>query len=182
MFWGGHGIPQAVTVSPSEYGAYIYSNHISGIKYPDHRSHGCFVTKHLQDGDIVVAEDALQMYWYIGQVDYWLRAPSNINSYLYLDKKNVTRDIYINSKPTTVEAINKLAGNATNQIWVITSGETQQYLDSFLIKGTPERHWLNSLVKTNTPALKGRDGLSATYCLNCKEAFHNVDPWDYDCK
>lgn len=179
---GGHGIPQAIAVSPSEYGANIYSNHISGIKYPDHRSHGCFVKKHLQDGDIVVAEDALQIYWYIGQVDYWLRSPSIINSYLYLDKKNVTRDIYINSKPTTEDVTNKLSTNAKDQIWVILSGETQQYIDAFLKKDTAERNWLDSLIKTNTPVLKGRDGLSATYCLNCNHTFHNADPWDYDCQ
>lgn len=179
---GGHGIPQAIAVSPSEYGAYIYSNHISGIRYPDHRSHGCFVKKHLQDGDIVVAEDALQMYWYIGQVDYWLRTPSNIDRFLYLDENNELRDIYVNSKPTTEEVINKLANNTTNQIWVITSGETQQLLDFALKKGTPERYWFDSLVNTNTPALKGRDGLSATYCLNCKSTFRNIDPWDYDCQ
>ena len=179
---GGHGIPQAIAVSPSEYGDYIYSNHISGIKYPDHRSHGCFVKQHLQQGDIVVAEDALQMYWYIGQVDYWLRSPANIDDFLYLDSDGELRDIYVSSKPTTDAVIKKFTDNTENQIWVVTSGETQQHLDSFLEKGSAQRTWLDTLMKTGTPVLKGRDGMSATYCLNCKHTFSNEDPWDYDCQ
>ena len=180
--FGGHGIPQAVAVSPSEYGAYIHSNHLSGIIYPDHRSHGCLVKEHLQKGDIVVAEDALQMYWYIGHVDYWLRSPSNINDFLYLDNDNELKDIYVNSKPTTDKAISKLRTNYKNRIWVITSGETQQHLDHFLNKGSQQRQWFNEIISTNKPTLIGRDGLSATYCINCNLQIDNADPWDYDCR
>lgn len=179
---GGHGIPQATAVSPSKYGSSIYSNHISGIQYPDHRSLGCFVKKHLRENDIVVAEDALQMHWYIGQVDYWLRSPSSIDDFLYLDANNELRDIYVNSKPTTKAVIQSFANNTTNQIWVITSGETQQHLDSFLYKNSPQRSWLETLIRTQAPALKGRDGISAAYCLNCKSEFVNTSPWDYDCQ
>ena len=180
--FGGHGIPQAITVTPIEYGTYIYSNHISGIRYPDHRSHGCFVKEHLQEGDIIVAEDALQMYWYVGQVDYWLRSPSNIDDFLYLDIDNELKDIYVNSKPTTDQVISELNTNYINQIWVITSGETQQYSDHFLIKGSQQRQWLNKITSTKKPTLIGRDGLSATYCINCNLQINNVDPWDYDCR
>jgi hypothetical protein len=179
---GGHGIPQAVAVAPSEYGAQIYSNHLSGIKYPDHRSHGCFVKEHLQENDIIVAEDALQMYWYIGRVDYWLRSPSSIDHFLYLDNDNELKDIYVNSRPTTDRVISTLRTNQKNRIWIITSGETQQYLDHFLIKGTQQRQWLNKIISTNKPALIGRDSLSATYCINCKLQVNNVDPWNYDCR
>jgi hypothetical protein len=179
---GGHGVPQAKSVSPSEYGANIYGNHISGIMYPDHRSHGCFVKKHLQHGDIIVAEDALQMYWYIGRVDYWLRSPSTIEDFLYLDHNNKIRDIYVNSMPTDEVAINTLSTNTENRIWVITSGETQQNINHFLKKGSPQRNWLDTISRTITPALNGRDGISTTYCLNCNLTLPEANPWQYDCK
>jgi hypothetical protein len=179
---GGHGIPQSIKVSPSQYGTNIYSNHLSGIGYPDHRSHGCFVKEQLLEGDIVVAEDALQMYWYIEHVDYWLRTPSNIDKFLYLDDDNQIKDRYVNSMPTTNEVIRRLSNTTDKRIWVITSGETQQHIDHFLVKGSPQRAWLDKLAETHTPILNGRDGLSATYCLNCDYENKKFNAWNYDCK
>lgn len=177
---GGHGLPQAKAVAPSDYGALFYGNHLLGIKYPDHRSHGCFVKRHLQEGDIVVAEDALQMYWYIGRVDYWLRHPSNIGGFLYSDGDEV-RDVYVNSKPTSNEAIGQLKNNSEDRIWLITSGETRQFPDHFLKRESPQRKWLVEVTGTQKPVLKGRDGLSETYCLNCNLPAIEANPWDYDC-
>lgn len=178
---GGHGIPQSIAVSPSEYGSTIYSNHVTGINYPDHRSNGCFVKSNLRDSDIVVAEDALQMHWYIGRVDYWLRTPKSIDGFLYSDGGSL-KDIYVNSKPTTKQVINDLQSNKKDRIWLITSGETQQFLDNFLNEDSPQRRWLFHVTNTYNPVLNGRDGLSATYCLNCNLKDFKADPWNYDCR
>jgi len=165
---GGHGVPQAMKSVPGAHGMPIYSNHIQGIIYPDHRSLGCFVRGHLKDDDIVVAQDALQQYWYVGKVDYWLRQTANIDSFLF-KTNGVWRDIYVLSEPTSDEIINKLK-NSKERIWVITSGEVYNFKDHFLGVNTPQRNWIDHVEKTYRPIINGLDNASAVYCINCSSA------------
>jgi len=175
---GGHGIPQAIVHAPPNYG----KSAASLVAYPDHRAPGCFVRAHLRSDDIVVAEDALEQYWYVGRVDYWLRNPSGHETYSYLDQANHRRDIYVGSRITTNDVIESLWAESSRRIWVITSGETRLIPDFYLGSGTQQRAWLDLVMSTHEPVLKGRDGLSATYCLNCNIELVDADPWNYDCK
>jgi 4-amino-4-deoxy-L-arabinose transferase-like glycosyltransferase len=162
---GGHGFPQAMKTVPGDHSMLIYSNHIQGIIYPDHRSLGCFVKGHLKANDIVVAQDALQQYWYVGKVDYWLRQPESIDSYVF-KSNGVSRDIYVLSEPTSDEIINKLI-NTKERIWVITSGEVYNFKDNFLGVNTPQRNWINHVEDPYKPIITGLDNASAVYCINC---------------
>ena len=175
---GAHGLPQAITHSPTSYGSKTTGMDV----YPDHRAPGCYVRAHLQPSDIVVAEDALQQHWYVGRVDYWLRNPAGHTFYSYLDENGHQRDIYVSSQITTDDVIEGLTTNFTTRIWVITSGETRSQPEYYLPKGTPQHAWLDSVMREHDARLYGRDGLSAVYCLNCEP--HNVDesPWHYDCR
>ena len=162
---GGHGLPQAMKTVPGEHGMLIYSNHIQGIIYPDHRSLGCFVRSHLRPNDIVVAQDALQQYWYVGKVDYWLRQPDSIDSFLFRSN-GVLKDIYVLSEPTSDENINKLK-TSKERIWVITSGEVYNFKDHFLGVNSLQRNWIDHIEETYKPITTGLDNASAVYCINC---------------
>jgi len=175
---GGHGLAQAIAHAPANYGRSASTL----VAYPDHRAPGCFVRAHLRGDDIVVAEDALEQYWYVGRVDYWLRNPSDHKVFSYLDEANHQRDIYVASRVTTNAVIESLWAESSRRIWVITSGETRLIPDFYLGSQTQQRAWLDSVMNTHAPVLKGRDGLSATYCLNCDIESVDSDPWDYDCK
>jgi hypothetical protein len=162
---GGHGFAQAMKTVPGDHGMLIYSNHIQGIIYPDHRSLGCFVRGHLKTNDIVVAQDSLQQYWYVGKVDYWLRQTENIDPYVF-KSNGVWRDIYVLSEPTSDEVINKLK-NSKERIWVITSGEVYNFKDHFLGVNTSQRNWMDHVEDTYKPIITGLDNASAVYCINC---------------
>lgn len=172
---GSHGLPQAFQTSQAKYGDNIYANHIEGIRYPDHKSLGCFVKNNLSDRDIVIAEDALQQYWYIGRVDYWLRQPENIDKYLYLNGGEL-KDIYVNSSPMDEESIVDVSTNKSDRIWVITSGETQQPLTGLLKK------WYLDIVTPENIILNGRDDQSAVYCVNCRHLDLRRTAESFDCK
>lgn len=170
---GGHGIPQAMKTVPGAHGMPIYSNHIQGIIYPDHRSLGCFVRGHLKADDIVVAQDALQQYWYVGRVDYWLRQTTNIDSFVF-KSDGVSRDIYVLSEPTSDQIINKLK-NSKERIWVITSGEVHNFKDHFLGFNTPQRNWIDYIENTYNPVITGLDNASAVYCVNCNNVLTTTE-------
>jgi len=162
---GGHGFSHAMKTVPGDHGMLIYSNHVQGIIYPDHRSLGCFVRDHLKANDIVVAQDALQQYWYVGKVDYWLRKPESIDSYLF-ESNGILKDIYVLSEPTSDEIISKLE-NSKQRIWVITSGEVYNFKDNFLGVNTPQRNWIDHVESTYKPVITGLDNASSVYCINC---------------
>ena len=162
---GGHGVPQAIRTVPGDHGMLIYSNHIQGIIYPDHRSLGCFVRGHLKASDIVVAQDALQQYWYVGKVDYWLRNPGSINSFMFRSN-GVLKDIYVLSEPTSDEIIKELR-DSNKRIWIITSGEVYNFKDHFLGVNTPQRKWIDHIENSSKPLITGLDNASAVYCINC---------------
>lgn len=176
---GGHGVRQVVAQTPPEYGSRLFSAIES---YPDHRAPGCFVRKHSRPGDIIVGEDALQLFWYAGRVDYWLRDPSTHRLYSYLDQDELQRDVYVASVVTTDDQIAALHAEKKRRIWLVTSGETRLMPEFYLGENTPQRNWIDSVMNSVQPVLKGRDGLSAVYCLNCRVAGWDPDPSSYDCR
>ncbi|MGI9302053.1 MAG: ArnT family glycosyltransferase, partial [Gammaproteobacteria bacterium] len=100
---GGHGIPQAVAAATLTHGDKVSQLSFGYPFYPDHQGPGEFVRQRLVDGDIVVAEDALQQRWYVGKVDYWLRDPVNSRQFLYRSPAGYLRDIYVSSTALTPE-------------------------------------------------------------------------------
>jgi 4-amino-4-deoxy-L-arabinose transferase-like glycosyltransferase len=161
---GGHGISQAINASTVAHGDRI-NPYVYGFNfYPDHRSAGKFVNKNLRDNDIVIAEDVLQQYWYIGRVDYWLKDPISHQGYLYLDKTKTLRDIYVGSQIITNEALQKIRNNHTQRIWIVTSAEIvnkSQNLNQRQIE------WLNSVTKSYGAFFTAKDGITKVYCVNC---------------
>jgi len=175
---GAHGLPQAFAHVGSPYGRTVFGD---SVPYPDHQSLGCFVRANLSEGDIVVAEDALQQAWYVGTVDYWLRSPESHGAYAYTDLDGVERDIYVGSRVTTDPAIRQLSAEADRRIWLITSGETRGESDFYLGVDTPQRAWLDGVTESEDPVTKGRDGLSAVYCLNCLDSATLITPAEGYC-
>ncbi len=162
---GGHGIPQAIKVATMSYGDSIDRYALGFLFYPDHKSPGLFVKQHMKPGDIVIAEDALQQYWYVGQVDYWLRDPAGSARYLYRGSDGLLHDIYVDSIAASNEILSTIDAITDRQIWVITSGETRHAQNSYL--NVEQQHWLEALRKNNPPVFTGKDGVTRVYCLNC---------------
>lgn len=162
---GGHGIPQAINAATIEYGEAMDRHALGFPSYPDHRSAGLFVRQNLQAGDIVIAEDMLQQYWYIGRVDYWLRDPVKAAPYLYQNPKGEKRDIYVGSKPAAHNLLQQFGNDGRHRVWVITSSETYPRRQLTLDSGQFE--WLVALEKTHQPAYIAEDGVTTVYCINC---------------
>ena len=161
---GGHGIPQAVLASQLYYGE-PFNRHALGFEfYPDHQGPGSYVKKHLEKDDVVIAEDMLEQYWYIGRVDYWLTDKAKSWEYLYHDEQGAERDIYVSSEILTERIRNELV-NGNRRIWLITSGETFSREAQYL---SPEQiEWLDAIEKSHHPVYTGRDNVSKVYCINC---------------
>lgn len=162
--FGGHGIPQAVYSATIQYGDPFSGSYT----YPDHQAAGRFVRERLTPLDIVVAEDALQQYWYVGRVDYWLRNPLSHREYLYGNSSRELRDIYVSSIVASPEVLTTLQNMKDTRIWVITSGETHGKHDYYL--SADQNDWLEKLEATSTPVFIGRDAITKVYCLNCLSA------------
>jgi 4-amino-4-deoxy-L-arabinose transferase-like glycosyltransferase len=163
---GGHGLPQAWRLKNLKYGDKMDIHAFGFPLYPDHQSAGRYVITHRTQGDIVIAEDALQQRWYIGDVDYWLRDPITHSRFLYRQPDGNLRDIYVDSTILTKEILTALTQHSNKRIWVITSAETHHKQNYYL--NTVQRQWLDFLEHNHTPAYIGRDGITKVYCLNCE--------------
>ena len=164
---GGHGVPQALRAATLEYGKPENELALGFPFYPDHQAPGDFVRNHLSQKDIVIAEDALQQWWYIGRVDFWLRDPVSNRQFLYRTGQGQLRDIYVNSQIATANILNQLSKQKKRRIWIITSGETYHKWELYLSK--KQQHWLLNIEKMQPPVFTGRDGVSNVYCLNCQK-------------
>lgn len=162
---GGHGIPQSISANQLDYGE-PFNPHALGMGfYPDHQSTGIYVRQHMQKGDIIIAEDMLEQYWYVGKVDYWLIDKAKSWQYLYRDENGLERDIYVSSEILSPDKIAALAG-LNKRIWLITSGESFQRRELTLNKAQID--WLTSIEKNYTPVYSGRDNVTKVYCMNCQ--------------
>jgi hypothetical protein len=162
---GGHGLPQAIGAATLNYG-----DNLSSFKfkyYPDHKGAGEFVRDRRAPGDIVIAEDPLQQYWYAGPVDYWLRDVEDASSFLYQTSDGLFRDIYVNSVQATVDTLTTIA-QSNKRIWIITSAETYQNRKNYL--NDQQRIWLDDIETRYTPHFVGRDDITKVYCLNCNSS------------
>ena len=161
---GGHGIPQSINANQLDYGE-PFNKHALGFDfYPDHQGPGTYVKQHIKDGDIVVAEDMLEQYWYIGKVDYWFMDKAKSWQYLYRDDKGVERDIYVNSEIATQRKLEELV-SLNKRIWLITSGESFDRRE--LTLSHAQINWLASIEKNYSPVYSGRDNATKVYCINC---------------
>ena len=162
---GGHGLPQSLRALNLKYGEDADYQILTYPYYPDHQAPGRFVKARLQPGDVVVAEDPLQQWWYVRRVDYWLRNPDNHRAFLHRGGDGLMRDNYVASAVLTPELLTRLGQRGTGRVWVITSGETAFKRDYYL--SAAQRAWLETLEKTQSPRFTGRDGVTQVYCLGC---------------
>jgi hypothetical protein len=161
----GNGGPSAWKAASMSYGEPDYWSALVFPNHPDHKGAGEFVRAHLQQGDIVIAEDVSQQLWYAGQADYWLRSFRDARIYLYQDETGTIRDIYAGSIWFSSDLINSVSGPTAGRIWIITSAETGVDKTRFL--DMEQRAWLDSIDSKYPPAYVGRDNLTKVYCVGC---------------
>lgn len=160
-----HGVPASASAATISHGEPVDADLHQQPFRPDHRGAGLFVRAQRDEGDVVVAEDPLEQYWYAGNVHYWLRSYSDARAYLYETPGNQVRDIYVNSIHLREVSILDSLASQSNRVWVVTSGETEHnrgyYLDG------PQQRRLDSLEAVHRPAHVARDSATRVYCLNC---------------
>lgn len=163
---GGHGVGAAVRTATLEHGQRINPHmHMTPFR-PDHRTAGEFVRERLRTADLVIAEEPILQYFYIGRVDYWFRHPNDARQFLYLGEDGLPRDIYVGSALLpTAERVEDVVMGASGRVWFITSGETEPNREWYLSEN--QRRWLANLEDSLRPSFVGRDGVTTVYCLNC---------------
>ncbi len=161
---GSHGLVQGLAIAGDGYGPARNTHALGFPVYPDHKGAGEYVRMHRLDGDLVVAEDPLQQYWYAGPVDYWLRDPESHRHFMFFAPDGKWRDIYVASAALETGFAEALA-SASRPLWIITSGETYHRREQYLSE--EQRRWLEEIERTHHPRYRGRDGATAVYCLNC---------------
>ncbi len=163
---GGHGIPQAVHVITLRHGEPVNAQiHMFPLR-PDHKGPGELLRRTRAPGDVIIAEDPLQQYWYAGSpIDYWLRSYQDSRKFVYQASDGRIRDIYVNSElvvnPARIDSMTQSLG----RVWLVTSGETYAERTHYL--DVRQRTWLDSLEAHRSPVHTGLDGVTKVYCLNC---------------
>jgi hypothetical protein len=164
---GSHGIPQAVAVATQDHGVPegLFS-HALQLR-PDHRGAGLFLREAYTDGDVIIAEDPLQIRWYSGRADYWLRSRDDARAFLHVAPDGTLRDNYVNSALVLdVDTLRALPGRTSGRVWLATSAETALQRAYFL--DARQHAWLDSLEAFAEPAFTGSDGLTRVFCLQCE--------------
>jgi hypothetical protein len=125
-------------------------------RFPDHRGAAQFVkAAKLEPEDTIIVEDPLQMTFYLGNVDYWLRSFEDAKHFVKR-KEGALVDIYTNTPligfGRELELV--LKGNPRGSVYLITSGETADSKDYYLGKGIRE------VIEANHPMtlFSGADG------------------------
>ena len=163
---GLSGIPQAWRAADKSYGDIITQLEIGAQRYPDHKTTGEYVRDNLQVQDIIIAEDVLQQFWYVGRVDYWFRAIETHGHFTYISSTDgQIRDSYINSLVAVDDIVDKLRNNGNQRIWIITSAETQSDKEFYLSK--KQLSWMSKIENEYSPVYVGLDGITKVYCINC---------------
>lgn len=92
----------------------------------DHKGAAEYINNiHLDDNDIVIAEDALQQTYYLGHVDYWLRAIDKARKFAKI-RNGKPYDLYTGAEIIgTGKALENVLNNKNRgSVYLITSGET----------------------------------------------------------
>lgn len=162
----GHGIPQTLRVVGMQYGDPLdIPVHMFPTR-PDHAGAGDYVRQRLKDGDVVVAEDPLQQFWYVGRVDYWLRSPTDARPFLSRTEEGELRDIYVSSELLSEPQVLLDRVEASGEtLWVITSAETIARPTYYLTSA--QRAFLEAVADVGTMVYEGRDGATHVFCVNC---------------
>jgi hypothetical protein len=160
---GGHGAPAARTVLQAEHGSRVPWNDQGLEIRPDHRGPGLFLLQHSKPGDIVIAEDALELRWYAGQTDYWFRSLADAGRYLYRDENDILRDIYVGAALLDGVPGDDLLHRSGVGVWFVTSGETAMSRTWYL--SPAQLDWLDSLQASTKPVFMGEDDTTAVYCF-----------------
>jgi hypothetical protein len=137
---------------------------------PDHEAAGLYVSAMRKQGDVVIAEDPLQQFWYAGgPIDYWFRNPRDAWHFLHESEDGGLSDIYVGSTPILdIAEMDRIVDEARGRVWFITSGETAPSRNWYL--SDEQRIWLEALQRNREPEFLARDGVTAVYCLNCSAA------------
>lgn len=161
-----HGVAASLSTATLAHGEPVDADIHQQPFRPDHEGAGKFLRSRATKGDVVIAEDPLEQYWYAGEVNYWLRSYGDARRYLYVADGNRFRDMYVNSVHIRdVTVLDSLASQAGGQVWLVTSGETAHNREYYL--DAPQRRWLDSLQAARHPAYVARDSVTRVYCLNC---------------
>ena len=156
-----HGIREALAVSHLSYGQPVAPSINSSFPFrPDHKGAAEYVERRFQVGDLIVAMDVLEQYYYFGRVDYWLREASDARAYSYEQDKE-RRDIYTSSRILSTQGELEALIRQPREIavWLITSGELVGRQEVFIPPGVSK---LLSGYDRNL-VFRGRDGVTNVY-------------------
>lgn len=106
-------------------------------KFPDHKGAASFMhTVHLNLNDLVLAEDVLQQVYYLGKVDYWLRALVDAKSFVR-EKDGILVDIYTHTPLVgTGDELEKiLTDKNRGSLYIISMGKTADSESYYLGNG-----------------------------------------------
>lgn len=101
-------------------------------RFPDHKGAATFMKSvHLDPKDLILAEDVLQQTYYLGKVDYWLKALDRAKVYVRYNKGTLF-DIYTHTPliGTGKDLENLLKDKARGTIYIITNGEFPKHGNS----------------------------------------------------
>jgi 4-amino-4-deoxy-L-arabinose transferase-like glycosyltransferase len=119
-----HGLHDALAMGRLSYDQKV-SPLLHGFAFhPDHKGPGEFVRANMSAGDIVIAMDAFEQFYYVGKVDYWLRDETEAKPFSYLHGAR-RYDIYTKSAVMSDrdELTRLLTAKRGYRVWLITSGE-----------------------------------------------------------
>lgn len=122
-----HGLVPAIQTAHLAYMQPI-SRLWHGFPYhPDNKSAGEYVRRNIKHGDSVMAMDAVEQYYYTGQVDYWL-CPASDKAAFAFREGNDWYGIYTKARVLTrrseVEKILHQSHGEIGTLWLITSAES----------------------------------------------------------
>ena len=105
--------------------------------YPDHKGVASFMQSiSLNSNDLVLAEDILQQVYYLGKVDYWLRALNDAKRFVK-EEDGVLVDIYTNTPLVgTGDELEKILRDENRgSVYIITGGKTGSSRSYYLGNG-----------------------------------------------
>lgn len=148
----------------------VPGSHVSIM--PDHKSPGRYLAAHLQEGDVIVAMDWLNLHYYTGRVDYWLRSYSYAHQ--VYERDGIEFDIYTGTilLPSLANLRSLLAARQARSIWLVSASpylETESHVSAEIREFLATQ--LNNRVHT------GLDGRSAVYFYppHCDTAIDSPD-------
>lgn len=167
--FGGHGIQQAFAIPQADSKRPVSTGVNSDLPFfPDHRGAALFVKHSLKEVDLVIAMDATQFSYYLGQVDYWLRDWSDARSYAY-QLNGQKRDIYTGAEILSdFGAFKRALCSHPGSIWLATSSEVAgtRYKESFV----PKQVWEFLAQHRKNRVWVGHDAITEVYrfdALDC---------------